>query len=395
MRKEKIIALLVGAALLTTILILANPASPDPVTVTVQGALPEMSLDQKIYASEIILIGEIKSVLPSKWNTLQEVNTKNLSPSEVNNLGFGIITDAVVTPRKLLKGSLPEDFTLRVRRFTGTVEHVTFANSQEPIFQEGQVYLFLLIKDYWTKDQVDPGYYLPVNAGFAVFHIEDGKAASKDSEWAFEELVAYIEASPWALTEPNIPESDEAREIIEAIEIVVGVESKAGHDFGTGNLSSVFVNDPRFVVLPEKLEYTRHFTGNPRLESPGYLDYKIAYYNRWREGIEQNDNQEWTKKWGPAFAAEVSPVRDRPIRMISIKFAKEFATVHLYDGLRLVGWYLVKIDGRWYVAGEEGITTRPEIPQAEPLDMETPVPDSETSEPVETPFPEETSTPEP
>jgi hypothetical protein len=95
----------------------------------------------------------------------------------------------------------------------------------EPVYRSRQTYLFLLRRDWSPNQYVDPGYYMPVNAGEGAFLIENGKATSKDAEWVLDDLVAYIEESRWALTEPDIPERSESREIIETLDHVYDIET--------------------------------------------------------------------------------------------------------------------------------------------------------------------------
>jgi hypothetical protein len=363
MKKNKKYILLAGMVLSVLIFTFLNLRKPDSVNIVLEGVLPDGNIDDRIYRSEIIVIGEIKEVLPSKWNTLETVNNRSLtSRSDVRQLGFGIFTDVIVTPVRFLKGSAPEDSTLRIRSFAGQIEHIRFINDLEPTYQEGQTYLFLL-EQYRgaVENHIDPGFYLPIISGTGAFHIENGVAVSFDDGWSLDELVAYIENSPWALMEPNIPEGDETKGIITALERAYEITAKAGHDFNTSNLSSAFVNDSRFTLNPEKLEFTQHFTNNSTLASPGLLDYKLAFYHWWSEYLDNYNNSEWTNKWGHAWDAEKTPEQDYPLRIVSIEIHEEFSIAYLYDGRNLVELYLVKIDEKWYVAGEPGVTTIPDM----------------------------------
>jgi hypothetical protein len=376
--KEKIIMFLVGFVLLIAIFVSLNFANPDPVTITTEGVLPEMSLDQKIYASEIIVIGEIKTILPSKWNTLEEVNTSSLSSSEVHDLHFGMFTDVIVKPQEFLKGNLPEDSVLRVRSFSGKIEHISFVNSMEPDYAEGQLYLFLL-RPYWgpVDDYIDPGFYLTVNSGNGVFFIENGKATSKDAEWALDDLVTYIDKSRWALTEPNIPEGDEAKEIIKTVERAYDVESEVVYDFDLSKLSTVFVNDPRFPLDSSTLQTVSELTNNPSLESAGFLDYKMAYYS-WRRDATlhaetvyakaKSENRDLTDEEKKSLVdpyGRIAPPRAKDTKreynltFLSVEINDDIALVVLDTVGTTVELTLVYVNDNWYITGIRGIVFHP------------------------------------
>ena len=418
---KKFFSVFLGLVFLVAIIVLSNRSIPDPFTVSLNGALPSITIDEMIYRSELILIGEVETILPSKWNSSKDINTRYLTPKDVGELGVGMYTDTIITPISFLKGDLPEDFILRVRSFGGTIEHVTFENLMSPSFQEGQKYLLFLYKDTGTTQIIDPGDYIPINAGFGVYEIIGDTVVSLGDERSLDELVTYIEDSRWALSEPNIPENEDAQEIIEIVEKMYVVETKAGYDFLTEDFSSVFISDSRFTLLPEKVEYTKYFTDVPSLNLFGYLDYKIAYYIWWQNGASQYEaiqakatsenrevsseelrtvtNSEWAKKWGLPSVREESPVREHFLQVTSIEIGSEFTTVYLFDGHELVELYLVKIDSRWFVAGEKDVTTKPDMsfvdsPIEEPI-VTTNTP-SFTPTPAEllkeTPLPEETPT---
>ncbi|MBK9602973.1 MAG: hypothetical protein IPO36_14190 [Anaerolineales bacterium] len=55
----------------------------------------------------------------------------------------------------------------------------------------------------------------------------------------------------------------------------IEVEAKQSSDLS--KLSDVFINDPRFPLNTDRLEFTKSVTNNPSLETAGYLDFKMAY----------------------------------------------------------------------------------------------------------------------
>lgn len=352
-----------------------NNSNPKPITLEASGVLSQMTIDDKIYASDVIVIGKVEEVLPSKWNTSREINTENLTAKQIIEAGLGIFTDVIVKDDIVLKGVVAEDSTLRVRSFTGRIDNVSFVGSSEPLYEQGKTYLLFLHKDEGPTQAVDPGDYIAVNAINGVYNIIGDKAISSDDEWLLTDLIAYIQASPLSALVTNIPETPEAEQVIKTIKAAYAVEAKAAYDFNTENFSSVFANTPTFVVNIDKLEFIRNFTGNLSLVSPGYLDYKLAHFNWWRESVLLFDalkekaisenrevtqdelkaiiDSEWAEKWGLAPARAKSPEGEIPLRFISVDVINDTAVVYLHDGFQVVILYVNKVDGQWYIVGDK------------------------------------------
>ena len=184
-------------------------------------------------------------------------------------------------------------------------------------------------------------------------------------------ISAYVENSPSSAVSPYIPNTVEVQEIIQTVETAYDIEAEAAYDFNTERISSVFVNDLRFEVNPDKLEFIRAFTYNSSLERAGYLDYKTAYYNWWNDSTlrfealkekAQAENREIAQdeinslidsKWGMAPARAKSPNREIILQFISVNLDGDLATIYLHTGYQVVIISLVQVDGKWYVAGVE------------------------------------------
>lgn len=184
---------IIGLATLSYVLTLKENKK-EPLTFTVSSLLEELSIDEKIKKAELIIIGEVKATLPSKWKKQNEKDVKNATLQEIYD-AEGLFTDSIISVDQILKGDYKEA-TIRVRSYIGETEQVQVVNESQPIYKKGQIYLLFLEKDIGPTAIVDPGDYISVNSFTAVYEIFDGKAISGDGdEWVLEELVAYIEKS--------------------------------------------------------------------------------------------------------------------------------------------------------------------------------------------------------
>lgn len=172
--------------------IIINNNNAEPIVITQSASLRELTLDELIEESELIIIGEVKTSLPSRWKAPNGEAPKNVTARQIGEQRLSIFTDALILVIQTLKGSSTGP-VLRIRSFTGEIEHVSWINSSEPIYEKGQVYLLFLVKDDGPTQIVDPGDYISVNAIDGVYKIIDGKAVSIDDEWVLEDLITYIQ----------------------------------------------------------------------------------------------------------------------------------------------------------------------------------------------------------
>ena len=197
MNKKVIIFLAISLSVVILLgVIFTREAPREPIIFSGESAsLRELSIDDKIREAQIIMIGEVKTTLPSKWKFHNEKDTKDASPQEIFE-AEGLFTDSMISIEQILKGNYAEP-TIRARSFMGETEKIRWVDSSEPAFRKGQTYLLFLKKDSGPTAIVDLGDYISVNANTAVYEIIDGKAVSADDEWVLDELIAYIEnASP-------------------------------------------------------------------------------------------------------------------------------------------------------------------------------------------------------
>ena len=169
----------------------SNYNRPTPVILGAEGLLPAMNIDYKIREAEIILIGEVTTNLPSRWNAPDGNDSKSASPEEVSR-AHGLFTDSIISIQQILKGKIATP-VVRVRSFSGEIETVIWVSDSEPSFIKKRTYLLFLVRDTGATAGVDPGDYVSVTAKYAIYEIIDGKAISADDEWVLEELIAYIQ----------------------------------------------------------------------------------------------------------------------------------------------------------------------------------------------------------
>ena len=181
-------------------MILSEKKISEPVIIMESAALREMTIDDKIRESQIIMVGEVKNVSPSSWRLQAEKGVNRATPQEITDAG-GLFTDYFVSTDQVLKGDVDEKF-IRVRAFSGETEQVRWINSSQPIYEMGRDYLLFLGKGIGPTANDGLEHYRSVNANFAVYEIIDGKAISADDQWLLEDLIAYIENSLSSETTP-------------------------------------------------------------------------------------------------------------------------------------------------------------------------------------------------
>lgn len=174
-----------------------------------------------------------------------------------------------------------------------------------------------------------------------------------------------------------IPDTPDAREIQQTIEKAYAIEEAAARTFDTIEFAMVFINDPRGGALDNStLQFVNEVFRTNRA-SAGYLDYKLAYYKWWETGarkIEALESQA-RAEGRPLTPDELSSLVDSsgriamsraqgPIPEIwldfySISIDGDVAVTIFDDGPRTNRMTLVKVNGRWYIAGNEILAVHP------------------------------------
>jgi hypothetical protein len=176
-----------------------------------------------------------------------------------------------------------------------------------------------------------------------------------------------IENSP---TEEITQVEKTKKTIEETIRYAVDVEFEAAVNLDDKKFPEVFINDPRFPLDPSTLDTVRELTDNPKLESAGWLDYKLAYYGwlingiKAREDLEnkaKSENRNLTKEERKILNENDAPVHTKkgdyrsPLYIPSIELKDDIAKAVIEDGCINAELTLVLVDGKWFIAGYKGL----------------------------------------
>jgi hypothetical protein len=405
-------------------LVACNAHRKEPVIIYASSLFEELSIDEKITRAELIVLGEVVLNLPSKWQYENDKRVRYASSQEIFN-AEGLFTDSLIRTDRIIKGEFTDPL-IRVRSFVGETGQLVWKNYGEPLYIKRKNYLLFLQRDTGLSTKVDPGNYISISGIYAIYEITDGKAVSVDDEWNLEELLAYIqnklaesdaaptldetreptdtlsveqgaiatvtpaidlrtfevvepasEKGPGYRVSPNFPDTPLAKKIIRAIERSYDVEVKAAYTLDFSKFPDVFINDSRYLMVPEGLELVRELSRNPSLESAGWLDYKMAYYSWIRDSILHSEavhakakaeNRALTPEerkslidpWG-----RVAPVRpkDSPrkveVAYLSLEVNDDVAIVTLINGVYYSEVTLVLVDKKWYIAYVEHLSVSP------------------------------------
>lgn len=63
------------------------------------------------------------------------------------------------------------------------------------------------------------------------------------------------------------------------------IRIQAGETFDTSNFQTVFANDSRFTVRLSDYPLLAKYFPDPSAITAGYLDYQLAYYKWWQDGV--------------------------------------------------------------------------------------------------------------
>lgn len=161
-----------------------------PITIGISGSLEEYSYNDLNNHADTILIGNVKEILPSRWNSID--GKMNKSALEINP-GELIYTDIIISVDKYLKNSLSSD-EVTVRVVGGTIGNITMSSDIEPSFESGEKVLLYLSNDTYpyTKD-IGSEHFVVTGYVQGKFRLtDDGKAVRYDKTVSQEELLTKI-----------------------------------------------------------------------------------------------------------------------------------------------------------------------------------------------------------
>jgi hypothetical protein len=178
--------------------------------------------------------------------------------------------------------------------------------------------------------------------------------------------------------EQGIPQDTDAEQIKEVIKKRYEIEAKAGRTFDTTLFDSVFINDARGGELsPSTVDFIVSVTDDAIKSNYGYLDYKLAYYSWWKSGatkFEELKAKADNEKRG-ITREELASLIDKKGRMamprlkgnfvpnqlnfISVEIQGGQATVVFDDGPRTNQMVMIRVDNKWYIAGNKFLSVHP------------------------------------
>jgi hypothetical protein len=142
--------------------------------------------------SDTILIGTVKEILPSRWNTI-DGRQPNKTLTELNPIDELIYTDIIINVDKYFKNPLASHEVI-VRVINGTVGNVSMKSDAEPKFEKGEKVLLYLIKDTnpSTKN-IGSEHFIVTDFYESKFTLtDDGKAIGFDENTTLNELLNTI-----------------------------------------------------------------------------------------------------------------------------------------------------------------------------------------------------------
>lgn len=198
---RKIICVLSAAAILTAVGVTANNLKPEKTKININGVMPYRTESQMILDSDLILCGNVKEIMESKWS-----NEDFARGEEIRNI---LQTDVVINVESVLSGDCDSD-EVTVRIDKGEDENTIVYSEGYPDFAEGEEVLLFLSRDdsdvatdedYYVLTGMKQGKYNINNT--AVLSEEAGADTYSNGETSFE-----IEALKSKITEEKSANPD-------------------------------------------------------------------------------------------------------------------------------------------------------------------------------------------
>lgn len=143
--------------------------------------------------SDTIVVGTVKEILPSKWNTI-DGKQPDKAPAELNSSDL-IYTDIIISVDKYVKNSLLSKEII-VRVIGGAVGNISMSLDNEPSFRSGEKVLLYLTRDtYPDTKNVGPEHLVVTGYLQGKFTLtDDGKAIgwNENENTSLEELLSGI-----------------------------------------------------------------------------------------------------------------------------------------------------------------------------------------------------------
>lgn len=192
MNKKILVTIIALAGLAILILAFAtNVDKRDPIIITSHGSYQEMSLDDLIAKADLIVMGDVDAIHPSRWNTPDGklpagTTIYTIKPDKL------IFTDADFNVNQIIKGQ-GEQQTVHIRSLGGVVgQDRMIANSV--VLEMNKTYLlFLKLDTAGSTANIVPGHYWVLGGYQGVYEISNGTATSVRDQWQLADLLAHIQ----------------------------------------------------------------------------------------------------------------------------------------------------------------------------------------------------------
>jgi len=182
-----------------------NSSVEEPITSSMSASLPAFNHTELSDRSEMILIGTVKEILPSKWTSADGRRPNGIDSFSLEN---SIYTDITINVEKYLKNpSSSQEITVRIDG--GTVGNDTLEADYEPTFKPGEKVLLFLTEDVVVgTNNIEPKHLTVTGCMVGKYTLtEDGKATRLGENTTLEELLNTIENSNNTVEQPNHPEA--------------------------------------------------------------------------------------------------------------------------------------------------------------------------------------------
>jgi hypothetical protein len=157
--------IIVGGATIFVAVIYTLPLTVESCVTMAPIVLNNSYLVQK---SDVIVIGEVREILPSKWTTED-------GKKPINFYDECIYTDVIIEVDEYLKNPQPTE-EITVRTMEGQVGNDRIMSDGQAEFEPAEkVLLFLTTKDSYTKD-IGGEHFMVTGMIYGKFTIEDGQA---------------------------------------------------------------------------------------------------------------------------------------------------------------------------------------------------------------------------
>lgn len=153
-------------------------------------SLPLLDTEELSNRSEMIVIGTVKEILPSKWTSADGKRPNGIDSFSLEN---SIYTDVTISVDKYLKNpSSSKEVTVRIDG--GTVGNDTLETDYEPTFKPGEKVLLFLTDDVVTStSNIEPKHLRVTGCMLGKFTLtDDGKAVRRDKTVSQDELLSKI-----------------------------------------------------------------------------------------------------------------------------------------------------------------------------------------------------------